>query len=167
VVVGASGNDQSTRIAYPARASDVISVGATTYDRCRAYYSNDGDGLDLVAPGGGDDADLPNDPNCQPTRNLPDIYQLTFGNPLKPWHFSYPSGWYGTSMAAPHVAAAAAMVIASGVIGRHPSPSQVLMRLEETAQPLGGSQPNNEYGWGLVDIGAATAPPGTPAAGPS
>lgn len=167
VVVGASGNDQSTRIAYPARASDVISVGATTYDRCRAYYSNDGDGLDLVAPGGGDDADLPNDPNCQPTRNLPDIYQLTFGNPFKPWHFSYPSGWYGTSMAAPHVAAAAAMVIASGVIGQHPSPSQVLMRLEETAQPLGGSQPNNEYGWGLVDIGAATARPGTPAAGPS
>jgi serine protease len=65
-------------------------------------------------------------------------------------------------MAAPHVAAAAAMVIASGVIGRHPSPTAILRRLETTAQPLGGSQPNNDYGWGLLDIGAATAPPGTP-----
>jgi serine protease len=164
VVVGASGNDQSMRIAYPARASDVISVGATTSDRCLAYYSNDGHGLDLVAPGGGNDAVMPNDPDCQPGRNLPDIYQMTFGNPSKPSRFGYPGGWYGTSMAAPHVAAAAAMVIASGVLGRHPSPSQILSRLEQTAQPVGGSKPNSQYGYGLVDIGAATAPPGTPAA---
>ena len=167
VVVGASGNEGSMRIAYPARASDVISVGATTYDGCLAYYSNQGHRLDLVAPGGGDDTSLATDPNCHPVRNLPDIYQLTFANPLKPSHFSYPGGWYGTSMAAPHVAAAAAMVIASGVLGRHPSPGQILTRLEQTAQPLGGSQPNSEYGWGLIDIGKATAPPGTPAAGPS
>jgi serine protease len=163
VVVGASGNESSMRIAYPARASDVIAVGATTYDRCLAWYSNDGPGLDLVAPGGGDDFPVPNDPNCHPDRlNLPDVYQMTFGNPATPWHFSSPGGWYGTSMAAPHVAAAAAMVIASGVIGRHPSPTAILRRLETTAQPLGGSQPNNDYGWGLLDIGAATAPPGTP-----
>ena len=38
----------------------------------------------------------------------------------------------------PHVAAAAALVIASGVLGRHPSPDQVLARLEVTAQTLGG-----------------------------
>lgn len=157
VVVGASGNESATRIAYPARDSDVISVGATTYDRCLAYYSNAGRGLDLVAPGGGDDTTLLNDPDCHAERNLPDIYQLTFGNPFKPWHFGYPGGWYGTSMAAPHVAAAAAMVIASGVLGRHPTPGQILRRLEETAQPLDGSQPNNDYGWGLIDIGAATA----------
>ena len=164
-VVGASGNESSTRIAYPARASDVISVGATTYDRCLAWYSNDGPRLDLVAPGGGDDFGVSNDPNCHPDRlNLPDIYQMTFGNPARPWHFSSPSGWYGTSMAAPHVAAAAAMVIASGVLGRHPSPAAILRRLETTAQPLGGSQPNSDYGWGLVNIGAATAPLGAPPA---
>lgn len=156
VVVGAAGNEGLTRIDYPARASDVISVGATTYDRCLAWYSNDGARLDLVAPGGGGDAYLPSDPDCHSV-NLPDIYQLTFGNPTRPRHFGYPGGWYGTSMAAPHVAAAAAMVIASGVLGRHPSPNQILRRLEETAQPLGGSHPNNDYGWGLVDIGAATA----------
>jgi serine protease len=158
VVVGAAGNEGTAKIAYPARASDVISVGATTIDRCLAYYSNDGTRLDLVAPGGGDDEYLPTDPDCHPDRNLPDIFQMTFGNPSHPRHFGYPGGWDGTSMAAPHVAAAAAMVIASGVLGAHPTPDAILRRLEQTAQPLGGSQPNLEYGWGLVDIGAATSP---------
>jgi serine protease len=159
VVVGASGNEGSARVAYPARASAVISVGATTSDRCLAYYSNDGRRLDLVAPGGGDDANLPHDPNCHPDKgNLPDIYQLTFANSFNPTRFSFPSGWYGTSMAAPHVSATAALVIASGVIGSHPTPDQVLARLEATAQPLGGSKPNSDYGYGLIDAGAATAP---------
>lgn len=158
VVVAAAGNDATPRLAYPARAPAVISVGATTIDRCLAYYSNDGSRLDLVAPGGGDDGSPPNDPDCNTARNLPDITQMTFGDPSRPWHFGYPGGWDGTSMAAPHVTAAAAMVIASGVLGRHPTPDQILNRLEQTAQPLGGSKPNRYYGYGLIDIGAATAP---------
>lgn len=158
VVVAASGNEGSQKIAYPARAPAVISVGATTIDRCLAYYSNGGHRLDLVAPGGGDDADRPNDPNCHPDRNLPDISQMTFGNPFHPARFAYPGGWFGTSMAAPHVAAVAAMIIASGVIGPHPRPDRILARLEATAQPLGGTKPNPSYGYGLVDAGAATAP---------
>ncbi len=64
-------------------------------------------------------------------------------------------------MAAPHVSAVAAMIIASGVIGRRPSPDQILGRLEATAQPLGGSKPNQNYGYGLIDAGAATAPKGS------
>lgn len=158
VVVAAAGNEGSPQIAFPARAPAVISVGATTMDRCLAYYSNDGSRLDLVAPGGGTDFYIPNDPDCNPVRSLPDIFQMTFGNPSRPGHFGYPNGWDGTSMAAPHVSAAAAMVIASGVLGRHPSPDQILARLEQTAQPLDGSSPNHYFGYGLVDIGAATAP---------
>jgi serine protease len=49
-------------------------------------------------------------------------------------------------------------VIASGALGRHPSPDRVLTRLEQTAVPLGGSKPNSNYGYGLVDAGAATSP---------
>jgi serine protease len=158
VVVGASGNEGETEIAYPARDSDAISVGATTLDRCLADYSNGGAKLDLVAPGGGDDtSSLPSDPACHPGRNLPDVYQMTFANESDPSRFSFPSGWYGTSMAAPEVSAAAAMVIASGVIGRHPTPAQILARLESTAKSLGGAKPNDDYGYGLVDIGAATS----------
>ena len=37
-------------------------------------------------------------------------------------------------------------------------PTQILARLEQTATPLGGSQPNDDYGYGLLNAGAATAP---------
>jgi serine protease len=161
VVVAAAGNDSAPEVAYPARSSDTISVGATTKDRCLADYSNSGANLDLVAPGGGDDAAVPGDPNCRPSRNLPDIFQMTFPDPFNPRHFALPGGWYGTSMAAPEAAAAAALVIASRVIGAHPAPDQILARLEQTAQTLGGAKPNQNYGYGLLDAGAATAGPRT------
>jgi serine protease len=158
VVVGAAGNDQDTRIAYPARAHNVISVGATTKDGCLAGYSNGGSGLDLVAPGGGTDALIPSDPNCFPDRSLPSIYQMTLVDTPHWSRFGYPNYYIGTSMSAPEVAATCALVIASRVLGSHPSPAQVLARLEQTAAPLGGSHPNAQFGYGLLDAGAATAP---------
>jgi serine protease len=48
----------------------------------------------------------------------------------------------------------AALVIASGVIGRDPSPAAVEARLKATARPLG---PASSYGAGLVDAAAATS----------
>jgi serine protease len=160
VVVAAAGNDESPRIAYPARAPGVIAVGATTKDRCLAWYSNVGKGLSLVAPGGDYDATIPTDPDCHPNRNLPSIYQLTFVNASDPRRFGYPPGIYGTSMAAAEVAATAALVIASGVVGAHPSPTAVLHQLEQTATPLGSAtRPNLNYGWGLLNAAAATRRP--------
>ena len=82
---------------------------------------------------------------------------MTFGDSSQPGRFGFPGGWYGTSMAAPEVSAAAAMVIASGVIGPRPTPAQTLQRLESTARTLGGAKPNDDYGYGLLDIGAATS----------
>jgi serine protease len=163
-VVGAAGNDETNEIAYPARARGVISVGATTRDRCLADYSNGGSGLDIVAPGGGDDAIMPGAPECHPERSLPSIYQLTLTSPPHWNQFGYPSYYIGTSMASPTVAAAAALVIASRIIGPHPTPDQILSRLEQTATtlPIGGAKPNSDYGFGLITGGAAT-PPGPPA----
>jgi serine protease len=135
----------------------VVAVGAITEDGCLADYSNDGAELTLVAPGGGADADLPGDPNCHPERQAGrDIYQVTFtGSSLS--RFGFPSGYEGTSMAAPHVAATAALIIASGVLGRHPTPSQLTARLRATALRLGGGGDEGLYGAGLVDAAAATA----------
>ena len=163
VVVAAAGNDSAVHLAFPAAAQDVISVGATTRDRCIAAYSNSGTKLDLVAPGGGDDASLATDPDCHPLRSLPAVHQMTFSDfdslapGANPDGFSLPPS-YGTSMAAPEVSATAALVIASRVLGPHPSPNAILARLEQTATPLGGSQPNADYGYGLINAGAATAP---------
>jgi serine protease len=160
LVVAAAGNEAHTAIAYPARAPNVIAVGATTEHGCLADYSNDGSGLTIVAPGGGADASLPGDPNCHP--ELPagrDIYQVTFTG-SSPRRFGLPAGYEGTSMAAPHVAAAAALVIASGVVGPHPTPAQIVARLRATARKLGGGGDERLYGAGLLDAAAATAPGG-------
>ncbi|GAC1578236.1 MAG: hypothetical protein NVS3B18_11960 [Candidatus Dormibacteria bacterium] len=157
MVVGAAGNDQSNHIAYPARARGVVSVGATTKDVCLADYSNNGSGLSLVAPGGGSDAIMPANPLCHPDRNLPAIYQLTLTSPPHWARFGYPGYYIGTSMSAPEVSATAALVIASGVIGHHPSPARLLARLEQTATPLGGTQPNQAFGYGIVNAGNATS----------
>ncbi|MDQ6730481.1 MAG: S8 family serine peptidase [Actinomycetota bacterium] len=157
MVVGAAGNDQSRQIAYPARAHGVVSVGATTKDVCLADYSNNGSSLSLVAPGGGSDAIMPSNPFCHPDRNLPSIYQLTLTSVPHWARFGYPSYYIGTSMSAPEVSATAALVIASGVIGPHPSPAQLLTRLEQTATPLGGSRPNPAYGYGIINAGNATS----------
>jgi serine protease len=159
VVVGASGNEAYTAVAYPARANYVISVGATTEHGCLADYSNEGRGLDLVAPGGGGDAPtLPDDPNCHPDGTPGhDISQITYVDAHR--HFGIDRE-EGTSMAVPHVSATAALVIASGVIGKAPRPTAVLQRLEATAHDLGTPGYDTSYGWGLVDAGAATTPGG-------
>lgn len=159
LVVSAAGNDETNQIAYPAALPGVLAVGATTADRCLAWYSNTGPGLAVVAPGGDDDATVPSDLNCQPNRSLPPIRQLTFQNGSNnPRRFGYPSGYFGTSMSAAEVTATAALVIASGVVGRHPRPKRVIERLEQTAKPLDGQAvPNTNWGFGLIDAGAATA----------
>jgi serine protease len=165
VVVAAAGNEGHSAIAYPARAPTVIAVGATTEHGCLANYSNDGSGLTLVAPGGGADADLPGDPNCHPEEpSGRDVYQVTFTG-SSPRRFGIPAGYEGTSMASPHVAATAALIIASGVLGRRPSPAQILARLRATARPLGGPGDAGLYGAGLVNAAAATAPGGPEAVG--
>ena len=160
MVVAAAGNDQTRQLAYPARLSGVVSGGATTRDGCLANYSDGGAGLDVGAPGGGSDALQPADPACHPGRVLPSIYQLTLSDPPDWSRFGYPPSYIGTSMSAPQVSAAAALVIASGVIGPHPTSDQVLARLEQTATalPVGGHEPNPDYGWGLLNAGAATSP---------
>jgi len=160
VVVAAAGNEAHAAAAYPARAPNVIAVGATTEHGCLASYSNFGAGVTLVAPGGGPDANLPGDPNCQPDlASGRDVFQVTFLG-TSPRKFGIPGGYEGTSMATPHVAATAALIIASGVLGRHPTPAQIEARLRATARPLGGPSDSRLYGAGLLDAAAATAPGG-------
>jgi serine protease len=52
ILIASSGNTAGSNLLYPAGYQNVVAVGATKTDRSRAYYSNYGPGLDLVAPGG-------------------------------------------------------------------------------------------------------------------
>jgi serine protease len=155
-MVGASGNERTNRVSYPARDKDVISVGATTSHGCQAEYSSYGDGLDISAPGGGGDKQLDDSAwersHCHGSRDGRAVYQQTLDKNPHDFHLI---GFVGTSEAAPHVTAAAALVIASGVVGSHPRPGTVQHRLQDTARDLGASGYDKRYGYGLVDAAAA------------
>jgi serine protease len=157
VMVGAAGNAEDTRVAYPALSRNVISVGATTEHGCLAEYSNTGFGLDLVAPGGGADAVIEGDPNCRALDTSGrDVFQFTFTGPGFR-NFGLPSGYEGTSMSVPHVAGTIALLLGSGILGPHPTPETIANRLETTTRDLGAPGYDSTYGWGLLDAAAATA----------
>lgn len=154
-VVCAAGNegDGQNRTSYPA-AYDAycIAVSATRYDGTRAYYSNYGAYVDVAAPGG----DLNVDQNGDGYGDgvLQNTFNLNTGDTSD---FGY---WFlvGTSMASPHVAGTAALLVANGVTG----PDAVREALEKTAVDKGTTGWDSEYGWGLIDAYAALTYGGTP-----
>ena len=108
-----SGNEGDRVLAFPARSANVFAVGATTEHGCLSDFSNLGRGLDIVAPGGGTDAAL-DDPNCQPGRDRPaGRSSRSRSRAGRCGSFGLPGSFEGTSMAAPHVPATAALVIAT------------------------------------------------------
>ena len=164
VIVAAAGNhsgSQSGAVSAPASLKHVIAVSATTDNGCAAEYSNSGNAVDIAAPGGGDDAVNPLDLNCTPAQAGRSIFQLTWDcnvDRRKRCNSFGLSRKSGTSMAAPHVAAAAAMLIASGRLGNDPSPEAVEQRLEQTARDLGPGGHDDRYGAGLLDAAGALGP---------
>ncbi|MFA0822921.1 MAG: S8 family peptidase [Methanomethylovorans sp.] len=133
VIVAAAGNDGISTVGYPAAYEECIAVGATRYDGTRAYYSNYGDALDIMAPGGDLNVDQSGDGYGD------GILQNTF-NP-KTGTFSY-YFYQGTSMATPHVSGVAALLIADGV-----KPENVRTAIESTAN----MDTTAGYGCGIVD----------------
>lgn len=166
VVISAAGNSSNPNV--PAKKYDTlaINVGGTTEHGCLGDYSNHGPGLDLVAPGGGADADIPGDVNCQPT--LPpgrDISGVSFriGSPAQ---FEIVPRFRGTSTAAPHVAGVAALVLASRILGANPTPGAVERHLEASARDIGAAGRDRYFGAGLLDAAVATTPPPPPVVPP-
>jgi serine protease len=131
-------------VTYPAAYNQYcIAVGATRYDRTRAYYSNTGSYIDLVAPGGDLNVDQDGD------GFVDGILQQTFDQD-HPAVFNY----YliaGTSMAAPHVSAVAGLLVSTGIT----EPDEIREVLQNTAIDLGNPGRDNEYGYGLIDAFAA------------
>jgi subtilisin family serine protease len=131
VVVAAMGNDNTNQQSFPAAYPDVIAVAATDSGDHRASFSNFGPHIDVSGPGVG--------------------IQSTY------WDDTYAS-LNGTSMASPHVAGVAALVLSRN---SSLSASAVGNIIRSTARPLRDNPadpvPNDNYGSGLVQAGAAVA----------
>ena len=131
VVVAAMGNDNTAAPSYPAAYTDVIAVAATDSADHRASFSNTGPHIDISAPGVG----------------VVSTY----------WDDTYAS-LSGTSMASPHVAGVAALVLSRN---RALTAADVGNILRTTARPLRDNPadpvPNNSYGYGLVQAAAAVS----------
>lgn len=155
VLVGSSGNKGSESCpSLPATAPEVISVGGSTESGCVATYSFPSDQIDVAAPGGGRDR-----AECPWSSRNRSILQVSLVARDPTW-FGIEAGWIGTSMAAAHVAGAAASVIASGVLGDKTGPGRVTARLTDTARlPAWASgNPASGFGAGIIDLGRATNP---------
>jgi serine protease len=83
---------------------------------------------------------------------------MTFRKEKRIREFGLPDGFIGTSMAAPHVTATAALVVASGLLGPNPTPDAIERRLKLTARDLGPPGKDPHYGAGLLSAAAATDP---------
>src|SRR6185312_11692373 len=145
VVVCAAGNDGRGKVSYPAAYPHAIAVASTQYDETTTFYSNWGKEIDIAAPGGNTRVDQNGD--GQPDGVLQ--------NTIVPGNISQNDYlWFmGTSMASPHVAGVAALVVGQGVT----NPDAVEKVLKETArQPkVAPKDKQNRYGAGIVDAAAA------------
>ena len=148
LLVAAAGNehDEGNPTEYPAallqplgsqgRGGIGLSVGATSMDGTRSYFSNTGSYLSLAAPGynvfAAESADS-DWPRAQPPWSSPGYY-----------------GWAsGTSFASPEVAGVAALVWAANPQLTAPQVAKVLK------QSATGTRWNSETGWGRLDAAAA------------
>ncbi len=141
-VVAAMGNDyeRGNPIEYPAAYPGVIAVGAVDENLSRASFSCTGPHISLCAPGVRILSTLPMQPSAARTDK----------------ETGY-AAWPGTSMATPHVAAAAAMVLACNP---DLSPAQVAQRLTQSTTKVAemkGHAFTEEYGHGVLNLQAALA----------
>lgn len=144
-VVAAAGNEyeDGNPTSYPA-AYDAycIAVAGTTYNEQHAFYSNTGSYVDIAAPGGDLNADLNGDGYTD------GILQQTFSGNTSAFGFYF---YQGTSMATPHVAGVAALLVSSGTV----SPDAIREAIENTAEDKGVAGWDEVFGHGVVNASAA------------
>ena len=159
VIVAAAGNSgnvggKGNNVIYPAKYDSVIAVAATDSNNNRASFSSTGDKVEIAAPG----------VNVYSTWNdnagYYDPQPTCTGTPLDINGDGQPDGecykyGSGTSMASPHVAGVAALIIAAGYSDYNGDGAvnnrDVRAILDASATDLGSSGRDPQFGYGLVN----------------
>ena len=140
-----SGNPTQYPAAFASGISGAMSVAATNRLNNRAYYSTTGTNTEIAAPGG--DA-----------REGSLVWQASINQADASFNLIFPRfdryqelNLQGTSMASPHVAGIAALLVSRGIT----DPSSIEAILRQTARDLGTPGRDNEFGDGLIQPFAA------------
>lgn len=139
LLVCAAGNSGGS-VGYPARFPECMAVSAVQYDQNITFYSSRGKEVDIAAPGGNVRVDQNGDGypdgvlqnSIYAKDNAKDDYML----------------FMGTSMAAPHVAGAAALLVSAGITDA----DRIKKILFSSANYKGEEK---LYGAGILDVGKA------------
>ncbi|WP_035179401.1 S8 family peptidase [Alkalihalobacterium bogoriense] len=125
ILIAASGNDNVSTPMYPARYKEVLTVGAVTENRERAFFSNYGGHIDVTAPG----------------EHIPSLFPNN--------NYVVMSG---TSMAAPHVAGLAGLIKAANP---ELTNKQIYRIIKKSSEDLGRRGRDPFYGHGEINVSNA------------
>ncbi|BAV96790.1 S8 family serine peptidase [Lysobacter enzymogenes] len=139
VIVAAGNSNTDVANFTPASCNNAVSVAASNRNGARSYYSNFGASMDITAPGGAQSAVNDSNGILSTYRNNGYRYEQ------------------GTSMAAPHAAGVAALILSAAP---SKTPAQVEQILKSTARPISASNCSGGCGAGLIDAAAAVAAAG-------
>ena len=144
------GNPVERLAEFAPQIDGMVAVGAIGRDRRRAFYSNTGPYVELAAPEG----------NSRVGGTEGAILQQTFDFDLVETYLRGPARYQaprfdsfafeflqGTSMATPHVAGFAALLMQQGVT----SPAAIEAIMKRYATDLGPAGRDDEYGYGLIN----------------
>ncbi|MFD9700638.1 S8 family serine peptidase [Lentzea sp. NPDC059081] len=150
VVVAAGNSNANVANFTPANCSGVLTVAATGREGNKAFYSNYGTRIDVAAPGG----ETRRGTDTPGTVTTPEngIWSTLNAGATTPGAENY-KPYQGTSMAAPHIAGLAALLVA-----KKPSltPAQVKDLIKNNARPLPGTC-SGGCGTGLADAAKTVA----------
>ncbi|MCK6546627.1 S8 family peptidase [Myxococcota bacterium] len=144
VVVCAAGNGSQGKVEFPAAYPGAFAVSSVGPDKKLAFYSSWGKELAISAPGG----------DKQKGGDAGAILQNTI-TPDKVGVTNQYLAFQGTSMATPHVAAVAALVISAGVTD--PARVEEILKATATKAPEQTADWDARYGAGILDAGRAVS----------
>lgn len=152
-VAGGNSADEGNLPSYPAVYADqiqgVVSVAAVGPSLRRALYSNTGGYIEIAAPGGSGVVTAADQVwQMVPSPAALDVFPFRSA----PAFDRYEEGFkFGTSMAAPHVAAVAALLYSQGIR----NPAAIEAAIKRFARDLGAPGRDDEFGYGLIDARAS------------